>query len=118
MNEVLHNPPYAPSWIVREAQANRIDGAVILMPRAAALGQRQRFIAAALEKAGIPHHDGRVRHGRWPWLERRGRARGHGPLHRGAPVNRALDILMVGDIIPDEPNPARCSTQPRHAHRR
>ena len=36
MNEVLHNPPYAPSWIVREAQANRIDGAVILMPRAAA----------------------------------------------------------------------------------
>ena len=55
MNEVLHNPPYAPSWIVREAQANRIDGAVILMPkgsRPSASGKR--FIAAALEKAGIP----------------------------------------------------------------
>ena len=55
MNEVLHNPPYAPSWIVREAKANRIDGAVILMPkgnRPAAAGKL--FIAAALEKAGIP----------------------------------------------------------------
>ncbi|RZL29166.1 MAG: 2-hydroxyacyl-CoA dehydratase, partial [Rubrivivax sp.] len=33
MNEVLHNPPYAPSWIVREAERNRIDGAVVLMPK-------------------------------------------------------------------------------------
>ena len=27
MNEVLHNAPYAPAWIVHEAQRNRIDGA-------------------------------------------------------------------------------------------
>lgn len=55
MNEVLHNPPYAPSWIVREAQRSRIDGAVVLMPkgcRPAASGKL--FIANALEQAGIP----------------------------------------------------------------
>ena len=55
MNEVLHNAPYAPAWIVREAQANRIDGAVVLMPR----GSRPSaagtlFITTALEAAGIP----------------------------------------------------------------
>lgn len=55
MNEVLHNAPYAPAWIVREAQMNRIDGAVVLMPR----GSRPSaagtlFITTALEAAGIP----------------------------------------------------------------
>lgn len=55
MNEVLHNAPYAPAWIVREAQANRIDGAVVLMPR----GSRPSaagtlFITTALEAAGVP----------------------------------------------------------------
>ena len=55
MNEVLHNPPYAPAWVVREAQNNRIDGAVVLMPkgcRPAASGTL--FITQALEAAGIP----------------------------------------------------------------
>jgi len=55
MNEVLHNPPYAPSWIVNEAKRNRIDAAVILLPkgsRPAAAGKL--MIASALEKAGIP----------------------------------------------------------------
>jgi len=55
MNEVLHNPPYAPAWIVEEAQQNRIDGAVVLMPtgcRPAASGTL--FITEALEAAGIP----------------------------------------------------------------
>lgn len=55
MNEVLHNPPYAPEWIVHEAQKNRIDGAVVLMPkgcRPAASGTL--FITTALEAAGIP----------------------------------------------------------------
>lgn len=55
MNEVLHNAPYAPAWIVREAQRNRIDGAVVLMPR----GSRPSasgtlFITHALEAAGVP----------------------------------------------------------------
>lgn len=57
MNEVLHNPPYAPSWIVNEAIRNRIDAAVILLPkgnRPAAAGKL--MIASALEKAGIPIH--------------------------------------------------------------
>ena len=57
MNEVLHNPPYAPSWIVNEAKRNRIDAAVILLPkgsRPAAAGKL--LIASALEKAGIPTH--------------------------------------------------------------
>lgn len=55
MNEVLHNAPYAPAWIVHEAQKNRIDGAVVLMPkgsRPSAAGTL--FITNALEKAGIP----------------------------------------------------------------
>lgn len=55
MNEVLHNPPYAPAWMVREAQTNRIDGAVVLMPkgcRPSASGTL--FIVRALEAAGIP----------------------------------------------------------------
>lgn len=55
MNEVLHNAPYAPAWIVREAQDNRIDGAVVLMPR----GSRPSaagtlLITQALEAAGVP----------------------------------------------------------------
>ena len=55
MNEVLHNAPYAPAWIVREAQRNRIDGAVVLMPkgsRPSASGTL--FITNALKAAGIP----------------------------------------------------------------
>jgi len=55
MNEVLHNAPYAPAWIVHEAQKNRIDGAVVLMPkgsRPSAAGTL--FITQALERAGIP----------------------------------------------------------------
>ncbi len=55
MNEVLHNPPYAPAWIVHEAERNRIDGAVVLMPkgsRPSASGTL--FITAALEAAGVP----------------------------------------------------------------
>lgn len=55
MNEVLHNAPYAPAWIVREAQANRIDGAVVLMPRGSrASAAGTLFITTALEDAGIP----------------------------------------------------------------
>lgn len=55
MNEVLHNAPYAPAWIVHEAQKNRIDGAVVLMPkgsRPSAAGTL--FITRALEAAGFP----------------------------------------------------------------
>lgn len=55
MNEVLHNAPYAPAWIVEEARRNRIDGAVVLMPkgsRPSASGTL--FITAALERAGVP----------------------------------------------------------------
>lgn len=55
MNEVLHNAPYAPAWLVREAKENRIDGAVLLMPkgcRPAASGTL--LIARALEEAGVP----------------------------------------------------------------
>jgi benzoyl-CoA reductase subunit B len=55
MNEVLHNAPYAPAWIVHEAQHNRIDGAVVLMPkgsRPSAAGTL--FITQALEQAGFP----------------------------------------------------------------
>jgi benzoyl-CoA reductase subunit B len=55
MNEVLHNPPYAPAWIVHQAQRSRIDGAVVLMPkgsRPSASGTL--FITEALEKAGFP----------------------------------------------------------------
>lgn len=57
MNEVLHNPPYAPEWVVEEAKRNRIDGAVLLMPkgsRPSAAGTL--FIQRALEAAGIPTH--------------------------------------------------------------
>ncbi|MCX7175946.1 MAG: 2-hydroxyacyl-CoA dehydratase family protein [Proteobacteria bacterium] len=55
MNEVLHNAPYAPEWIVKEARFNRIDGVVLLMPkgsRPSASGTL--FIANALEAEGIP----------------------------------------------------------------
>jgi len=55
MNEVLHNAPYAPAWIAREALANRIDGAVVLMPRGSrASAAGTLFITTALEAAGIP----------------------------------------------------------------
>ncbi len=53
--EVLHDAPYAPAWIVHEAQKNRLDGAVVLMPkgsRPSAAGTL--FITGAQERAGIP----------------------------------------------------------------
>ena len=54
-NEYLHSPPWAAEWIVQQAQAHRIDGALVLHPRRmkpAATGRR--FIERALEEAGIP----------------------------------------------------------------
>jgi benzoyl-CoA reductase/2-hydroxyglutaryl-CoA dehydratase subunit BcrC/BadD/HgdB len=54
-NEYLHNPPWAAEWIVEQARAHRIDGALVLHPRSvkpSATGRR--FIEQALERAGIP----------------------------------------------------------------
>ena len=54
-NEYLHNPPWAAEWIVEQARAHRIDGALVLRPRSmkpAATGRL--FIERALEDAGIP----------------------------------------------------------------
>jgi benzoyl-CoA reductase subunit B len=53
-NEYLHNPPWAPEWIVEEARRHRIDAAVVLRPtsmRPAATGRL--FIERALERAGV-----------------------------------------------------------------
>jgi benzoyl-CoA reductase/2-hydroxyglutaryl-CoA dehydratase subunit BcrC/BadD/HgdB len=55
MNEQLHNPPWANEWIVDQAKRHRIDAALVLTPlgmRPAATGKR--FVARALERAGIP----------------------------------------------------------------
>ena len=54
-NEYLHNPPWAAEWIVEQARAHRIDGALVLRPRSmkpAATGRL--FIERALEDGGIP----------------------------------------------------------------
>jgi benzoyl-CoA reductase subunit B len=54
-NEYLHNPPWASSWIVKQARDHRINGALVLRPRhmkPAASGRL--FIERALEDAGIP----------------------------------------------------------------
>ena len=54
-NEYLHNPPWAAEWIVHQARAHRIDGALVLRPRSmkpAATGRL--FIERALEEAGVP----------------------------------------------------------------
>lgn len=54
-NEYLHNPPWAPEWILHQAREHRIDGALVLRPRSMkpALAGRL-FIERALEEAGIP----------------------------------------------------------------
>ena len=55
LNEQLHNPPWANEWIVDQARRHRIDAALVLTPggmRPAATGKR--FVARALERAGIP----------------------------------------------------------------
>jgi benzoyl-CoA reductase subunit B len=55
MNEQLHNPPWANEWVVDQARRHRIDAALVLTPlgmRPAATGKR--FVARALERAGIP----------------------------------------------------------------
>ena len=54
-NEYLHNPPWAAEWMVEQARAHRINGALVLRPRSmkpAATGRL--FIERALEDAGIP----------------------------------------------------------------
>ena len=54
-NEYLHNPPWAAEWIVHQARAHRITGALVLRPKSmkpAATGRL--FIERALEDAGIP----------------------------------------------------------------
>ncbi|PWE29159.1 2-hydroxyacyl-CoA dehydratase [Pararhodobacter marinus] len=54
INEHLHQPPWAGAWHVKEARANRIDLAVIIVPSAdRPSGYGTRFIARALEEAGV-----------------------------------------------------------------
>lgn len=54
LNEHLHQPPWAGAWHLREAQRNRIDLAVIIVPATdRPSGYGTRFIARALEEAGI-----------------------------------------------------------------
>ena len=54
-NEYLHNPPWAPEWIVHQAREHRIDGALVLRPRSMKpAGAGRLFIERALEEAGIP----------------------------------------------------------------
>lgn len=55
MNEQLHNPPWANKWITHQAQKNRIDAAIVLIPK----GTRPSvtgsyFITQSLESAGVP----------------------------------------------------------------
>jgi hypothetical protein len=53
-NEYLHNPPWAPEWIVQQARDHRIDAAIVLRPVSmppAATGRL--FIERALEAAGV-----------------------------------------------------------------
>ncbi|GIL41596.1 2-hydroxyacyl-CoA dehydratase subunit D [Roseiterribacter gracilis] len=55
MNEQLHNPPWINSWLVHEAQRNRIDGALVLMPKSChPAAASSKFIARDLEAAGVP----------------------------------------------------------------
>jgi benzoyl-CoA reductase subunit B len=54
-NEYLHNPPWAPEWLVEQARLHRIDAALVLHPKSmkpSATGRR--FIEHALEQAGVP----------------------------------------------------------------
>jgi benzoyl-CoA reductase subunit B len=54
-NEYLHNPPWAPEWIVHQAREHRVDGALVLRPRSLkAAGTGRLFIERALEEAGVP----------------------------------------------------------------
>ena len=54
-NEYLHNPPWAPEWLVHQAREHRIDGAIVLRPRSMkAAGTGRLFIERALEEAGVP----------------------------------------------------------------
>ena len=54
-NEYLHNPPWAPEWLVYQAHQHRINGALVLRPRSMkAAGIGRLFIERALENAGIP----------------------------------------------------------------
>ena len=54
-NEYLHNPPWAPEWIVQQAIDHRINAAVVLRPESMRpAGTGRLFIERALEEAGIP----------------------------------------------------------------
>jgi len=54
-NEYLHNPPWAPDWIVQQARDHRVTGALVLRPRSMKPASTGRlFIERALEEAGIP----------------------------------------------------------------
>lgn len=54
LNEHLHQPPWAGAWHVKEALRHRIDLAVIIVPKTdRPSGYGTRFIAMALEQAGI-----------------------------------------------------------------
>ena len=55
MNEQLHNPPWANEWITHQARKNRIDAAIVLIPkgtRPSATGSY--FISRSLEDSGVP----------------------------------------------------------------
>ncbi|MBF9033722.1 2-hydroxyacyl-CoA dehydratase [Rhodobacterales bacterium HKCCE2091] len=54
MNEQLHQPPWVNEWMVREARRNRIDVALMLIPRHDRFsGHGSLFAKRALEEAGV-----------------------------------------------------------------
>jgi benzoyl-CoA reductase subunit B len=58
MNEQLHMPPWMNEWLVKEAKKNRIDGALMLIPKNCKhSGGGTLFTKRALEDAGIPTID-------------------------------------------------------------
>jgi hypothetical protein len=55
MNEVLHLPPWMNSWMVSEAKACNIDGAIMLTPPTNRISVSGTHLTRrALEAAGVP----------------------------------------------------------------
>ena len=55
MNEQLHMPTWTNEWMVSEARKNRIDGALMLMPKSCRHSSTGAlFTKRALEDAGVP----------------------------------------------------------------
>lgn len=66
MNEQLHNPPWANEWMAHQAQKNRIDAAIVLIPKGTRPSVTGSYFSyPCLGESRCSNYRNMGRYGRW-----------------------------------------------------